>query len=318
MKNQRRAALLTSAVAAAVSIVAALTTTYALAVAAIGLAWIAGLAWAFLWARTVTADLRRIDRQTRRRRDDAAGRTTAATSATLATHSERLDQLSRDLYGVLVTVQRTPSLTVELDRLYDRTVDHGRPMPELGDWALTPSTLIWMLEQVATTPVRTILECGSGSSTIWFATALERRGGEGHVTALETSAEYAERTRRELERLGLAHRATVVDAPLVPTALSGRADQRWFDLTGLPELPPVDLLFVDGPIGGTGHEARYPAFPLLADRLAPGAVVVLDDTGRPDEARIVKHWSAEEHAGRRLRQIERLDRSVAFRSEPTT
>jgi predicted O-methyltransferase YrrM len=205
---------------------------------------------------------------------------------------------------------------VELDRLYDRTVDHGRPMPELGDWALTPSTLIWMLEQVATTPVRTILECGSGSSTIWFATALERRGGEGHVTALETSAEYAERTRRELERLGLAHRATVVDAPLVPTALSGRADQRWFDLTGLPELPPVDLLFVDGPIGGTGHEARYPAFPLLADRLAPGAVVVLDDTGRPDEARIVKHWSAEEHAGRRLRQIERLDRSVAFRSEP--
>ena len=45
----------------------------------------------------------------------------------------------------------------------------------------------------------------------------------------------------------------------------------------------IDLLLVDGPPAyAVGHGlARYPALPVLRDRLAPGATVVLDDVERP-------------------------------------
>ena len=218
----------------------------------------------------------------------------------------------KELYQVLVWVQRTPSVTQELRRAYDRVIDHDRPMPELGDWAMSASTLVWILDRISGSSVRTILECGSGSSTIWFATALAHRGGEGKVIALESSAEYAELTRADLARHGLQDRAVVLHAPLIETVVAERASQPWFDLSVLPDLPPVDLLFVDAPVGGIARQARYPAYPLLADRLAPGAAVVLDDTGRPDEAAIVKLWKQESFHGRRLAEVRRLDRATAF------
>jgi predicted O-methyltransferase YrrM len=141
---------------------------------------------------------------------------------------------------------------------------------------------------------------------------LAKRGGEGRVVALESSFEYAESTRTELAKHGLLDRAEVLHAPLVDTAVPGRENQPWYDISVLPDLPTVDLLFVDGPIGATAREARYPAYPLLADRLAPGATVVLDDTGRPAEAAIVKAWKQESFRGRRLREVRRLDRATAF------
>jgi predicted O-methyltransferase YrrM len=344
--NYRRALLLLTTVLTAVAFVAALVSALEAAMAAVSAAAFCGFAWIVLWARRVSADISQIDASSRRSevalrrasvRQQAARKRTRALAtkqregsrriaaqiaeqraaldqqaAAQAQHAQRLEGLSREIYQVLVTVQRNPSVTVELERVYHLLVDHDHPMPELGDWAMTPSTLIWILERIATTPISTILECGSGSSTIWFATALSHRGGEGRVIALESSAEYAEVTRTELARLGLQKWADVLHAPLVDIALPGHDAQAWFDISGLPELPPVDLLFVDGPIGGTTYEARYPAFPLLADRLASGATVVLDDTGRPDEARIVQRWASETHHGRTLREIRRLDRSTAF------
>jgi hypothetical protein len=78
--------------------------------------------------------------------------------------------------------------------------------------------------------------------------------------------------------------ATVVDAPLVDA---------WYDpaaLDGLPERG-VELLIVDGPPAARG--SRYPALPLLADRLAPGAAILLDDTDREGERKAVERWSDE-------------------------
>ena len=312
--------------AAAAGVAAAGLALFSIEAAAVALAvsWLCGLGWMVLRSRAESIKLNQLLKQ-QRASHRALGelRTTStqpAPSAPVDTRSEQqtaqqLKLIRKELYQVLVWVQRTPSVTQELRRAYDRLVDHDRPMPELGDWAMSASTLIWMLDRLQNPSVRTILECGSGSSTIWFATALAARGGEGRVVALETSAAYAESTRAELARHGLEDRAEVLHAPLVDTAVPGRDNQPWFDISVLPDLPPVDLLFVDGPVGGVARQVRYPAFPLLADRLAPGATVVLDDTGRPAEAAIVQTWKKEVHSGRRLRQVRRLDRATAFVSE---
>lgn len=328
----RRALILLAAVAGVAAAGLALFFSIEAAAAAFAVSWLCGLGWMVLRSRAESVKLNQLLKQQRAsRRTLGELQTTSkelkATSKELLARrapvdgrseqqtAQQLKLIRKELYQVLVWVQRTPSVTQELRRAYDRLVDHNRPMPELGDWAMSASTLIWMLDRLENPSVRTIVECGSGSSTVWFATALATRGGEGRVIAMETSAAYAESTRAELAKLGLEDRAVVLHAPLVDTAVPGRDNQPWFDVSVLPDLPPVDLLFVDGPVGGVAHQVRYPAFPLLADRLAPGATVVLDDTGRPAEAAIVQAWKEEVHSGRRLRQVRRLDRATAFVSE---
>jgi predicted O-methyltransferase YrrM len=312
----RRALILLAAVSAVAAAGLAVFGIEA-AIAALAISWLCGLAWVVLWARATSTKLNKLlehERATRRGLRQMETHVSEQDRLEQQT-AKQLSRVRKDLYNVLVWVQRTPSVTHELGRVYDRLVDHDRPMPELGDWAMSPSTLVWMVDRLSDSSVRTILELGSGSSTVWFATALAKRGGEGQVVALESSAEYAESTRTQLAQLGLRDRAQVLHAPLVDTAVPGRDNQPWFDISVLPDMPPVDLLFVDGPVGGIARQVRYPAYPLLADRLAPGAAVVLDDTGRPAEAAIVKAWKEESFFGRRLREVRRLDRATAFVSE---
>ncbi len=309
----RRALILLAAVSALAAVGLAAFGIEA-ATAALAVSWLCGLAWVVLWARATSTKLSQVlvqERASRRGLGQMQTRLSEQGRLERQTASQ-LSVVRKDLFKVLLWVQRTPSVTHELGRVYDRLVDHDRPMPELGDWAVSPATLVWMLDRLEDSSVRTILELGSGSSTIWFATALAKRGGEGRVVALESSADYAESTRTELAKHGLRDRAEVLHAPLVDTALPGRENQPWFDISVLPDLPPIDLLFVDGPHGKIANEVRYPAYPLLADRLAPGATVVLDDTGRPAEAAIVKAWKQETFRGRRLREERRLDCATAF------
>jgi predicted O-methyltransferase YrrM len=312
----RRALLLLAALSAIAAVGLAVYGSEA-ATAALAVSWLGGLAWVVLWARATSTKLSQVLKHQRAsRRGLSQMQTRLSEQGRLGQKTaSQLSVVRKDLFKVLIWVQRTPSITVELGRVYDRLIDHDRPMPELGDWAISPSTLVWILDHLLDPSVRTILELGSGSSTIWFATALAKRGGEGRVVALESSADYAESTRTELAKHGLRDRAQVLHAPLVDTAVPGRENQPWFDISVLPDLPPVDLLFVDGPVGTIADQVRYPAYPLLADRLAPGATVVLDDTGRPAEAAIVKAWKQESFGGRRLREVRHLDRATAFVSE---
>ena len=118
-----------------------------------------------------------------------------------------------------------------------------------------------------------------------------QQAGAGHVVSLEHMPEYAAATRAELAAQGLGDYATVVDAPLVEHELGG-STWSWYELG--PRIPErVELLFIDGPPKRTGKLARYPALPLLRDRLAPGAVALLDDGRRPDERAMVHRWAAE-------------------------
>jgi predicted O-methyltransferase YrrM len=310
-------ALILLAAVAGVAAVGLAVLAIEVAIAALAISWLCGLVWVVLWTRATSTKLSQVLHHERASRRGLRQMQTELIELSRLEQqmASQLSAVRKDLFKVLVWVQRTPSVTHELGRVYDRLVDHDCPMPELGDWAISPSTLVWMLDRLSDSSVRTILELGSGSSTIWFATALAKRGGEGQIVALESSADYAARTRAELAKHRLQDRAQVLHAPLVDTAVPGRENQPWYDISVLPDLPPLDLLFVDGPVGSIAHQVRYPAYPLLADRLAPGATVVLDDTGRPAEAAIAKAWKQETFGGRRLREVRRLDRATAFVSE---
>jgi predicted O-methyltransferase YrrM len=154
-------------------------------------------------------------------------------------------------------------------------------------WALRPEALevVVGLVQGGRTNV---VECGSGLSTVTIAAAL-RALDAGRIDSLEHSPEWASVTRASLAQDGLDRFATVIDAPL---------RDGWYDTAALGALPErdIDLLLVDGPLAGDPglERSRYPALPALADRLAPGAAIVLDDIDRDGERWVFERWR-EEH-----------------------
>lgn len=163
-------------------------------------------------------------------------------------------------------------------------------LPPTGGKAGSPDFLKALADLILTTGPKTVVECGSGLSTVVAARCLQLKGA-GHVFSLEHMAEFAAVTRDELARQNLSEWATIIDAPLIPTEAAGRK-QDWYRLDGLPE-GQIDILVVDGPPARTGKEPRYPAGPKLFPSLAPDGVIVIDDAGRPEERAVIDLWRRE-------------------------
>jgi predicted O-methyltransferase YrrM len=293
-------------------VVVALDLQAGLIVLAIALAFgLAGLAWG---VRVASRRLEAVEQGTERARKAAAAARQRSTRAVrLAEQGAQIAETNA--FRFRTSLDTLPSDILRLERATERLAPSASTLPGLGDWAVTPATLLTMLDEVlALDHSVTVVECGSGSSTVFLALALRERGDGGRVVSLESDPDYAEETRQQLRAHGVETLASVVDAPLTDVVVGGES-RWWFDTSGVPELSAIDVLFVDGPVGGSSHHARYPAFPVFSDRLAAGALVILDDTDRPHERAILTQWLSEEHAGRRLRRHRKNVRSTFLRVE---
>jgi len=216
------------------------------------------------------------------------------------------------------SVERLPGTVSNLSTTRSALETDPRPMPVPGGWAATAATIDYLVDLVRSdAAVRNVVECGSGTSTVWVALALRARGADGHVYSLEHDAYYASQTRAELAAHGLEDRATVIHAPLESSRLDDHSSP-WYSEAAWRELLPdeIDLLFVDGPPGTTGADARYPAVPRLEHRLHAGSVVVLDDTDRSEEQRVRDRWVERARESRFALVVERtIDRSTVLAVE---
>jgi predicted O-methyltransferase YrrM len=167
------------------------------------------------------------------------------------------------------------------------------PLP-LGGWALDYEAAAILAREVATGVPESVVELGSGASTLVIGLQL-RRAGRGHLYSLEHDPVYAERTRRHVRALDLEAVVSVLDAPLVPYTLGSEA-YAWYQVPdAVAALDRVDLLLVDGPPQATDRHGtpRYPALPVLGAKLAQGSVVIVDDAGRDAEKRMLERWHSE-------------------------
>lgn len=138
----------------------------------------------------------------------------------------------------------------------------------------------------------TVVELGAGLSTLVLARLARRGDLEARIVSVEHDPAYAGDLRRRLATEGLEEQVTLVVAPLRRVEVAGYAGP-WYDSDALPsDLERIDVLVVDGPAKRAGEEIRYPAVPVLSRRLAPGALVLLDDCRRAAERRILRLWAA--------------------------
>jgi hypothetical protein len=165
------------------------------------------------------------------------------------------------------------------------------PMPPLGGWAIDAAVLQVVVNLLWERRPELVVECGSGSSSVWLGYFAERLA-PCQVVALEHNQRFLQAS-RGLVRMHELRNVDIRDAPLEPWAGDDQQQFRWYARHAWEDLHEIGLLLVDGPPRTTGALARYPAGPLLFPRCAANGVVVLDDADRPDERAIGDRWSKE-------------------------
>jgi len=165
------------------------------------------------------------------------------------------------------------------------------PVP-IGGWAVDAVFVEAMTEVLMRRRPGLVVECGSGSSTVWIAACLQALGS-GRLISLEHDPMFAGRTSALLRTHGLEDRVDLVVAPLRDW-LVGERSMPWYGFDPRDQLVrSIDVLVVDGPPGKVGPRARYPALPVLQGHLSQSCSILLDDGMRADERWVAKEWAKE-------------------------
>jgi hypothetical protein len=134
---------------------------------------------------------------------------------------------------------------------------------------------------------RVIVEAGSGVSSVVISEWLQSVSSDAKHYALDHLEKYAKETARKVRNSN----SEVLYAPLKNYEING-TNWAWYDISGLETVNQIDLLIIDGPPEDIQKEARFPALPLLFEKLSDQAVIILDDTNRPDEQSIIQKWKS--------------------------
>lgn len=171
----------------------------------------------------------------------------------------------------------------------EKTLGLEKNLPVTEDWSAAADFLKTISNLCIENKPGTIVECSSGTSSLVLSRCCQLNQC-GHVYSLENGQQFVEQTRQRLDDFSLSAYCDVVHAPLQNIQLEDEGFQ-WYELANFP-VTEIDVLVIDGPPGFIQKHSRYPALPLLYDRLADRCVVFLDDAARDDEQEIVSRWLA--------------------------
>jgi len=167
---------------------------------------------------------------------------------------------------------------------------------EIGGWALGAETIEFLVEILRARRPSSVLEFGSGTSTVvlaWLMRQLHGDSNQPRVFSIDQSDDYVERTRSWLARHNLRDRVKFLRRPVVRQTIAQFP-------TACYDLPPVmlaeffgpvrpDCVLIDGPAGDNG--VRFGTLPLVQNHLTPGAAIFMDDGLRDSELDSAERWN---------------------------
>jgi Methyltransferase domain len=147
------------------------------------------------------------------------------------------------------------------------------------------SDLWFLYREVRRRRPTTVLEFGSGCSTVVLAFALHQNG-DGHLWSLDAEAAWAEATTVALPE-AVRPLVTVVYAPV----REDDRDVRGWSYSNIPDVDP-DFVYLDGPALTPDRKVAFDVLDLQS-RLKPDCVVVVD--GRRANVRYLEARLTREH-----------------------
>ena len=187
---------------------------------------------------------------------------------------------------------RTAADTLALSHLQEIDIDFG-----FLPWtraAMRPSTIIHILNEIFINERRSIIEFGSGISTLYLAWAAKKLNAR--VLSIEENADWSQKVWDLLEQNQLQGSCTVQAVQRCDVTMPGYSCH-WYDIDRVKQVigkTHFDLVIVDGPTAyQKGWEkARRPAVDLLQGNLTESYAIFLDDAMRPGERQILEAWEA--------------------------
>jgi glycosyltransferase involved in cell wall biosynthesis len=156
-------------------------------------------------------------------------------------------------------------------------------------WVVLPDFIQHFIELVKESKPSTIVECGSGLSTLVGGYMVKNKIIKNFIS-IEHEEQFYEATLDDLKKHTLEKYVTLLYAPLKRISINGE-EWFWYNTDRFETtINQIDLLLVDGPPGKIQKHSRYPAFPLLKKFFHKNTAVVLDDSNRPDEKEIINRW----------------------------
>ncbi len=156
-------------------------------------------------------------------------------------------------------------------------------LPNLGSWKADVGLLKLVSDHILNEKPQTVVEFGTGASTLIIAQALKLAGVEADYISFDQHEDFSEKTRQWLAEHGL--KADLRAAPLIPSP--GGWPGLWYDHEPLPDR--IDFMLIDGPPWSI-HPFTRGAAETLFDRIPLGGVVMLDDAARPGERVVARRW----------------------------
>jgi hypothetical protein len=161
-------------------------------------------------------------------------------------------------------------------------------LPTTG-YSMTFGNLHALLELLDDLQPQTVVEFGSGLSTVMVSAWMKRRG-YGRIHSFDHDSVWAAKTSRHLVRHKLDGYVTLSSVPLVSTSFHGHTVQ-WYDINETARaIGKIDFVIVDGPPSHDQPMARLPAVFALRPHLAPDCCITLDDALRPEEREVAAIW----------------------------
>lgn len=185
----------------------------------------------------------------------------------------------------------------DLDRLYSQIAGLaqiqnamcGNPvLRPMRGWAISPDAIAWVLINLQGRVEPTVIEFGSGQSTIILATALRNSGGK--LLSVEHDPEYSATIRAQAEACGVVDHIEFVHSSLADAQVATR--DRSYDLSCLSQRM-IDVALIDGPPVRNGKLTRLTPLVWAAKHLTPRGTIFLDDAARDEEQACVKQFLKE-------------------------
>jgi predicted O-methyltransferase YrrM len=162
---------------------------------------------------------------------------------------------------------------------------------------IRPQSLAFILNDLVVNERRSMIEFGTGISTLLIGRLIKLNGLGTRVVTVEHDLKWKEVIDRAIDAEKLGDFITTIHAPLTECPFS-LGSNLWYDRAVLERAVQnrrFDAVLVDGPPAYEPRkkEARYPALPFIFDSLAERSIIYLDNADREGEAAILQKWTTD-------------------------
>jgi len=156
-------------------------------------------------------------------------------------------------------------------------------------------TLAVILNDIIINQRKSIIEFGSGVSTLAISNLIKKNNLKCSFVSIEDNKEWFDYINSFLSRNDLQKNVKIIYAPLESSDLA-LGDNLWYSMqalnNGISKESKFSLAFIDGPAAWKPkiRLSRYTAVPYLINFLAEEFSIYLDDTNRKGEKEVLSLW----------------------------